>query len=89
MLLHDVARPGASCQSREIVRDGVVQAMVTGYPSPTVTWFRDVQRTNRIINDSVYQLLPSGDVSINNYMIFPVCYIIFMSSFMMLLFYPS
>ena len=41
-----------------------MRAMVTGYPNPVVMWFRDAQRTSRIINDDIYQLLPTGDVSL-------------------------
>ena len=61
---------GGKCQNRQVVRDGVIQATVSGYPNPTVMWFRDAQRTSRIINDSIYQLLLSGDVSVNNHLIF-------------------
>jgi len=52
-----------------MVKDGCIQAMVTGYPSPTVMWFRDMQRTSRITTDDTYQLLPNGDVNISNHMI--------------------
>ena len=51
-----------SCQSSRVVGDKIVRAMVTGYPSPIVMWFRDAKRTSRIISDDMYQLLPSGDV---------------------------
>ena len=54
------------CQGTQVVRKGLVQAIVTGYPQPTVMWFRDVQRTSRITNDTIYQLLPNGDVSCYN-----------------------
>ena len=73
LLRNNNVTPGASCHNRQVVRDGVIRAMVTGYPSPAVMWFRDIRRTSRIINDTIYQLLPSGDVSIDNYMIFAVC----------------
>ena len=73
LLRNNNIAPGANCQNRQIKRDGVIQAMLTGYPTPAVTWFRDVKRTSRIVNDSIYQLLPSGDVSIDNYMIFTLC----------------
>ena len=52
------------CEGIQVVRDGVLTVMVTGYPQPTVMWFRDVQRTSRITNDSIYQLLPNGNVTI-------------------------
>ena len=55
------------CQGTQVVRDGLIQAMVTGYPQPAVMWFRDVWRTSRITNDSsIYRLLPNGDVSYYN-----------------------
>lgn len=68
-LLHDNKSQqeltAAGCQgSTQVVKGGLVQAMVAGYPSPAVMWFSDVKRTSRITNDNTHQLLPSGDVSI-------------------------
>lgn len=54
---------GEGCQGTQVARGGLIQAIVTGYPQPTIMWYRDVQRTSRITNDSIYQLLPNGDVS--------------------------
>lgn len=73
-LLHDnnyqqMGAVGANCQVVQVVSNAVLPAMVTGYPMPAVMWFKDVRRTNRITNDSIYQLLPTGDVSNNNFTI--------------------
>lgn len=61
------------CQGMQMIKDGHVQAMITGYPTPVIMWFRDIQRTSRITTDNVYQLLTSGNVSISNHMIFTMC----------------